>query len=98
MNGITILDNDTIVVKLDKLQRIIDASVWRQVSKLEKKILEISQDNDRILTKNQVMEMLEISPSTFDNWVRNKRLKTHKIGDKNFLNMSDVKSAMKPIN
>lgn len=98
MIGITILDNDTVIVKVDKLQQMINTSVWNQISKLEKRFEEIVQEQDKILTKQDAIKMLGISSSTFDNWVRNGRLKGYKIGDKPFLYMSDVKKAMVPIN
>ena len=98
MKGITILDNDTVVVKIQKLEEMIQRAMSRNMSRLEEKLLEKAADEDKILSKRQVIEFLEISPSTFDNWVWSKRLIAHKIGDKPFVTMSNIKKAMKPIN
>ncbi|KIA89909.1 helix-turn-helix transcriptional regulator [Kaistella jeonii] len=98
MNGITILDNDTVVVKVDKLQQMINDTVWKQISRLERRFEELSQQQDKIVTKNEAIKMLGISSSTYDNWIKNGNLVGHKIGDKPLLYMSDIKKAMKPVN
>lgn len=98
MNGITILDNDTVIVKVEKLKEMIRNDMWLQLLTLEKRFVEIIEDQDKIVTKRDAMKMLGISSSTYDNWIRNGNLKGHKIGDKPLLYMSDIRKAMIPIN
>lgn len=98
MNGITFLDNDTLILKVDKLEQMMAKVVYMQVKKLEDRISEIVSEQDKILTKKQVMEMLDISGSTYDNWVRKGTLKAHKIGDKPMVFLSDVRNSMKSVN
>lgn len=98
MEGITILDNDTVIVKVDKLKQMIRDTVWVQLLRLEKRFDEIIEEQDKIVTKSDAMKMLGISGSTYDNWIRNGNLKGHKIGDKPLLYMSDIRKAMIPIN
>lgn len=97
MEDITILNNDTLVIKIDKLQKMIDTTVWRQILRLQQSF-EKNEDEDEIIPKWKVIKMLDISPSTYDNWVKKGRLKAHKIGDKPFVYLSDLKDAMKPVN
>lgn len=98
MKGITFLDEDTIIVKASKLEQMMEKVVWNAISRLEDRLKEKVIDQDRIITKSEAMKLLEISSSTYDNWVRSGRLEAHKIGDKPYLYMSSIKKAMKPIN
>lgn len=98
MNGITIFDNDTVIVKIDKLKSMIDNSIWNQMRKLEGRISELISDQDRIVPKKQVLEMLDISSSTYDNWIKNGTLKACKVGDKSVVYMSDIRNSIKRVN
>ena len=98
MNGITFLDTDTVIVKVEKLQGMMHFGMRKQMERLEERFKEIIEEHDKILTKSEVIKMLGIGTTTFDNWVRSGRLVAHKIGDKNYVYMSDIKKAMKPIN
>ncbi|WP_234109938.1 hypothetical protein [Chryseobacterium sp. R2A-55] len=98
MNGITFLDNDTIIVKVERLQLIIKQCMHYEMKRLEQRIEELIEDKDRIVHKKEVCEILDISPSTYDNWVRKGTLKSHLIGSKPYCLMSEIKAAMKPAN
>ena len=98
MDEITIFNNDTVVVKIEKFQAMMHFGMRKQMERLEDRFKEIIEEHDKILTKSEVIKMLGIGTTTFDNWVRSGRLVAHKIGDKNYVYMSDIKRAMKPVN
>ena len=98
MKGITFLDEDTVIVKVTKLEQMMEKVTWNAISRLEARLKEKVIDEDRIVTKSEALKLLEISPSTYDNWVRTGKLEAYKIGDKPYLFMSSIKKAMKPIN
>ena len=98
MKGITFLDDDTIVVKASKLEEMMEKATLNAVARLEEKLKEKMIGQNSILTKKEAIELLGISSSTYDNWVRTGKLEAYKIGDKPYLFMSSIKKAMKPIN
>lgn len=98
MKGITFLDEDTIVIKTNKLEQMMEKVTWNAISRLEARLNEKVIDVDRIVTKREAIKLLDISASTYDNWVRSGKLEAYKIGDKPYLFMSSIKKAMKPIN
>ncbi len=98
MNEVIFLENDTVIVKVEKLKQILNETVRFQFERIENKLQEFIIDQDRIVHKNEVCKILEISSSTYDNWVKKGTLKAHRIEGKPYCFMSDIKAAMKPIN
>lgn len=97
-NDVQYFGNDAIIIKEHKLERLIENAVWKNMQKLESKFQELLNDQNKFLSRQQAIDLLEISSSTYDNWVRSKRLLVHKIGDKPYVYMSDIRKAMVPIN
>lgn len=97
-NDLQYFGHNAIIIKEQKLERLIENAVWKNMQKLENKFQELLSDQNKFLTRQQAIDLLQISPSTYDNWVRSKRLLVHKIGDKPYVYMSDIRKAMLPIN
>ena len=80
----------------DEFHQMFDAALERRIRPLEEKLAYLTEQRDcEFLKIDVVSSKLSVSSKTVRNWVRNKKLKCHWIGDRQFFLMRDVMAAMR---
>lgn len=93
--------NEKLLVQLSvqELQELIAKSVTEEVNKLIKVIQMIPADNDenKVITKKQVMELLNVSDTTLYLWNKNNVLKHKKMNSRVYYLKNDVMNKLNSV-
>ena len=63
-----------------------------------KKELQTKTENDDLLTRSQLLELLQINASTLWHWQNKGRITVYKIANKAYYRRSEIMATIKPLN
>ena len=87
-----------VLTKSAELEKMIQAAVKTELQNFSRWFEKQIEDNDKMLTRDETMKYLNISPSTLTRWTKDGNIQSHGIGNRVYYKLSDVKAALLKIN
>ncbi|WP_312764479.1 helix-turn-helix domain-containing protein [Epilithonimonas sp.] len=83
---------------LSNIKQVVREVIREESTRFAKWFKDMLADEDKYLSRNETAEYLGMSLSTLGRHTKSGLIKAHGIGDRVFYKLSDIHSAMKPIN
>ncbi len=80
-----------------ELEELISDSLKSQLEKIKQELSNNSEE-DKILTREQTAKLLDIDLSSLWRWTKEGKIKAHGISNRVYYYLSDIYSALTPIN
>lgn len=87
-----------IVVQPAELEKMIQAALKTELQNFSRWFEKRIESNDKMLTRDETMKYLNISPTTLYRWTKDGHIQSHGIGVRVYYKLSDVKDALLKIN
>ncbi len=81
-------------LSVDELLDAIKTNVRCEINSLKGELNLSKTDEDELLNRSEVCELLRISDVTLWQWQKEGRIKCHKIGSRNYYKRSDVMASL----
>lgn len=81
-------------LSVDELLEAIKVNVRQEINSLKGELSLPQNDNEELLNRSEVCELLRISEPTLWQWGKEGRIKCHKIASRNYYKKSDVMAAL----
>lgn len=79
-----------------EIEQLIEGVLDRRIAALEKALAYLTEQRDNELLKiADVVKILQVTDRTIRTWVKEKKLRCHWLGDRQFFKMKDILAAMK---
>lgn len=88
------MEINVINVSEQVIQRIIRDVIKHELKHFEEKLSQTESNSDKILTREEAMEFLNIASTTLWRWTKEKKVESHGIGSKVFYKLQDLKNAL----
>ncbi|TWP29246.1 DNA-binding protein [Apibacter muscae] len=86
-----------IQITSEELENLIDKGIKNGLEGIKKDLSE-QREQEKIMTREQTAQLLDIDLSTLWRWTKKGRIKAHSIGDRVYYFLSDINRALLPIN
>lgn len=92
------MENSILLEKLTKeeLEQSIRAIIREELEEFKETLPELINEDD-LLTRKEVADLLQIDLSTIHNWTRKGRLKSYGIGSRVYFRRKDIDEALIPL-
>ena len=74
----------------------IRANIRIEIDALKVELSNPQENNEELLNRKEVCELLRISEVTLWNWEKEGRIRSYKVNSRNYYKRSDIESALKP--
>jgi hypothetical protein len=85
-------------ISVVELSSIIKNSLREEITNLNQKSLDTSKEQEELLTRKDVLEMLKISSVTLWNWQKVGKIKVYKFSNKCFYKRNELIDSLKSLN
>lgn len=85
-------------ISVVELSSIIKNSLREEITNLNQKSLHTSKEQEELLTRKDVLEMLKISSVTLWNWQKTGKVKVYKFSNKCFYKRNEIVDSLKSLN
>lgn len=92
------MTEEIFVASRGMMQEYIKEAVRNELESFINKLSQIKEPQNSILTRDQTIELLNISPSTLYRWTKNKKLPAYGYGNKVYYKLRDVEACMIRVN
>lgn len=92
------MENSILIEKLTKeeLEHSIRGIIREELAEFKNNLPELINEDD-LLTRKEVAELLQIDLSTIHNWTKKGRLKSYGIGNRVYFRRKDIDEALIPL-
>ena len=92
------MENSILIEKLtnEELEHSIRAIIREELEEFKNSLPELINEDD-LLTRKEVADLLQIDLSTIHNWTKKGRLKSYGIGNRVYFRRKDIDEALIPL-
>jgi len=88
--------NILLQASLEDLTQLIKDGIKSEFSTFKKELSSNSEKDD-LMTREQVLDLLQINPSTLWHWQNSEKIIVYKFANKNYYKRSEILESLKPL-